>query len=1090
MRRADQRVIGLHSLARFSILALLISTPMPFMVSKVVAQRAVGKAKADGKKTISQKPSPGQATYNDAANIQNNGEYALAATEWRKFLKKYPKDKLAPQARHYLGVCLLQQGNFDDAGKVFAQVVRDHRDFEFIDESHLNLGWCRYSAAIGGNADQFPAAEKTFQEFLERHQDSDLRDQALFYLGECLYLQGKRDQAIASYQQLNEHHPNSKLRPDGLYALGVAQQEQEQFTDAISTFDRFIDGFSDHELATEIRMRKGESLIQLESFADAEKIFADITKDKDFVDFNHSLFRQAYCVLKQDRHREAAELYRKIPGQLTDAKFAAAANVSAGRAFFQAGDLAQAKAALQKAVSDAKAGGEATHWLCRIALKEKEFGTARRLAESAISQAKPSDVFLPNLKLDLADALYETTDGKPRALASYLDISNRFADSDTAKQALYNAAYAAMELEKYADAIRYADQFVTKFDGHRLIPDVRYVIAESNLLDGNHDIAEERYSELVREYPDHKQNALWQLRYAAALQIQGKHAETIQLATKQLSTLKNPQQLAEAHYLIGYSQTKLGKNDKAQLAYEASLRASKNWRRADDAVLQLSQVLTALGKKEDAKQVFSRYKTSIEQSDRPDAIRYQLAETNYESGNYQAALGDYGTLLKQWPNSEFAASALFGKAWAQFKLGSPADAVGTFTQLVDRHSNHELIPRVYRARAMCRQLSGDAKGGIDDVVSYLSTNPPEEDRAEAYYVRGLCELALKQFPAARESFDTVLTKYPQYNRRDRVLYEVAWMHKSSKEIDAAFERFQEIVENHPSSRLTSEAHYHMAEHFYNQKEFAKAIESYSASIMSKPTDEIGERAYYKRGWSEYQQKSFAAALGSFRSQVERYANGKLRADGQFMVGECLFALKKYEEAIAAVRDLDFAKLSEQSRILAKLHAGQAAVQIKQWQDAVDFLEPVVSENQTSSLADKAAFELARAYHGLDRDDKAETYYKLAAEKSRNSTGARAQFMLGEMYFARKDFEPALQEFQRVMYGFGGDKALESVKPWQAKSGIEAGRVAAVLAGQSQDKDARAEYVARAKKCFEYVIDQHTGTSEATAARAQLEKLGS
>lgn len=1087
MRRFVQRVIGFRSLSRFSFLALGIACLLP-ATSAVYAQKNAEKSAI--KKTISEKPSPGQSTYNDAANIQNNGEYALAATEWRKFLKKYPNDKLAPQARHYLGVCLLQQGNYDDAGKVFEQVVRDHKDFEFVDESHLNLGWCRYSAAVGGGPDKFPLAEKTLREFLGQHKDSELRDQALFYLGECLYLQGNREEAVATYQQLVDKHADSKLRADGLYALGVAQQEQQQYKPAINTYDQFVDGFPDHELATEVRMRKGESLIKIEDYADAEKVFANVSKDREFVDYNHSLFRHAYCVLKQNRYSDAGQLYSQIPSQLTDKKFAAAANVSAGRAFFKAGDSAQAKASLQKATSDVTAGSEAAHWLCRIAIKDKEIDNARRIAESAISRAKPKDTFLPSLKLDLADALYETQNGKTQALASYLDIANRFASTDTAKQSLYNAAYAAMELEKYPDAIRYAKEFETKFSNHRLTPDVRYVAAESHLLDGKHGAAEQAYAALVRDFPKHKQNGLWRLRYAAALQVQDKHDETIRLAESQLSVLKDPKQIAEAHYLIGYSQSKLGKNADAQTAYEASLRASTNWRRADDAVLQLSQVLTALGKKDDAKEVFNRYKTSIEQSDRPDAIRYQLAETNYESSNYQAAFNAYASLLKQWPKSEFAPSALFGKAWSQFKLGSPAESVVTFTQLIDGYSDHELIPRSYRARAMCRQLSGDAKGGIGDVASYLATSPPTEDRAEAYYVRGLCETALKQPAAARESFEMVLAKYPNYNRRDRVLYELAWMHKSAKESDQAFAKFKEIVNNHPASRLSSEAYYHMGEYSYNKKEFPAAIESYSASIASRPTDEIGERAFYKRGWSEYQQKSFASALGSFRSQVQRYENGKLQADGQFMVGECLFALQKYEETIAAVRNIDFARLSEQSRVLAKLHAGQSAVQLKQWQTAVDLLEPVVAENQTSSLAGKAAFELGRAYQGLDRTDKAESFYKQAAEKSRNSTGARSQFMLGELYFARKDFEPALQEFQRVMYGFGGDKAPASVKPWQARSGIEAGRVAAVLAGQSKDKAQRADYVTRARKYFEYVTEQHAGTAEATVAGEQLKKLGS
>src|SRR5688572_31409613 len=42
--------------------------------------------------------------YREAANLQNNGAFDVAAEEWQKFLKDFPKDPLAAKALHYLGV--------------------------------------------------------------------------------------------------------------------------------------------------------------------------------------------------------------------------------------------------------------------------------------------------------------------------------------------------------------------------------------------------------------------------------------------------------------------------------------------------------------------------------------------------------------------------------------------------------------------------------------------------------------------------------------------------------------------------------------------------------------------------------------------------------------------------------------------------------------------------------------------------------------------------------------------------------------------------------------------------------------------------
>jgi TolA-binding protein len=51
--------------------------------------------------------------FADAANAQNNGAFPLAVEQWTKLLKEYPSDPLASSARHFLGVCYLQQEKAD-----------------------------------------------------------------------------------------------------------------------------------------------------------------------------------------------------------------------------------------------------------------------------------------------------------------------------------------------------------------------------------------------------------------------------------------------------------------------------------------------------------------------------------------------------------------------------------------------------------------------------------------------------------------------------------------------------------------------------------------------------------------------------------------------------------------------------------------------------------------------------------------------------------------------------------------------------------------------------------------------------------------
>ena len=74
-------------------------------------------------------------------------------------------------------------------------------------------------------------------------------------------------------------------------------------------------------------------------------------------------------------------------------------------------------------------------------------------------------------------------------------------------------------------------------------------------------------------------------------------------------------------------------------------------------------------------------------------VRYQLAETKYQTGKYAAALDNYSLLIERWPNSDFVPNALFGQAWSQFKIGDVSASMESLTVLIENHAKHKLIPR-------------------------------------------------------------------------------------------------------------------------------------------------------------------------------------------------------------------------------------------------------------------------------------------------------------------------------------------------------------------------------------------------------------
>jgi TolA-binding protein len=243
------------------------------------------------------------------------------------------------------------------------------------------------------------------------------------------------------------------------------------------------------------------------------------------------------------------------------------------------------------------------------------------------------------------------------------------------------------------------------------------------------------------------------------------------------------------------------------------------------------------------------------------------------------------------------------------------------------------------------------------------------------------------------------------------------------------------------------------------------------------------------GWTYYQEKKYDEALKQFTAQTDAYPQGTLFADGLFMKGEALFKQAKYSEALPVLTAaLDTKKLTEKVEPLVALHAGQAAAQAKKWDDSLKYLAIVTDKYAKSPYIDEATYETGWAKKNQNKLDDAIKDFESAATTNRGEVGARARFMLGEVYFEKKDFATASKEYQRAMFGYGGEQAPAETKNWQAKSGFQAARCAEVRIQESKDAKAKADALAEAKRFYTFVIEKHPTSELAPDAKKRLDVL--
>jgi TolA-binding protein len=1052
--------------------------------------------------------------YAVAVNLFNTKQWALAADEFADFSKNYGRDPLAPKARHYLGVCRVQLKQYDQAISVLTALLSDQRDFELSDESLFHLGLAHFQAASttadATRSEHLKKAAATLKNVADDHPKSRLVPESLYYLAESRYLSGEKKTAIGAYRRLIDEHAKHRLVPDALYGLGFAYEESGDHQMAAKVYDEFLAAYPQHDLAVDVTLRKGETLLARKQFAAAEPLFAKAAAAQGFAQADHALFQQATCAFEQRQFDRAAELYLSLPKNFAQSPEATLARLNGAKALYQLKDRSAAREALAPLIAGGSAkddiSAEATHLASRCLIDEKKPLDALALLQKALPTAS-GNRWEPNLHFDLADATYELPERRKESVALYAAVARKFPQFSLAGDALYLAAHSALQTGDAATAIELADEFAKTFPNHKLAPDVLYTSAEARLITERFADAEKMYRRLLDSQPDHRDISLWKRRLGYALHLQSRWEDAVRQLEPLLESIRDPAALADAYHLVGTAQQRLGRHDAAITALEAALAAAPTAPAAPRTRLALAESYAAQ-KRLDQAIAHARAATSVgtlssgqtgaKLASTPTEI---LAEAHFRLASYLAqnnqrgdAIKAYQGVLDRWPESPFAPYALQGIGLARLAEKDAAGAEKAFTAVLERYGDHKLAAEIRFDRAQTRQSAQDHAGALDDITAYLKGSPSAERRSAALHILGIAQDRTKAAEKAVRTFRRLLTDDPKYAEAAGVLYELGWTLKSLKQDREALAVFEQLAKDHPASPFASEAHYLIGEAHYTAKDFEKAARAYQAAAKKLPSGETGEKILHKLGWAHYRVKAHDAAQAAFRQQLSTYPQGNLAPDARFMIGECLFGEQKYAEALAAYDDALSAKLSSpQMNELALLHAGQSAGQLKEWKKCIDLMDKMLALAPKSYYAPDALYEQGWAKKNLGDDqgtqnllDDAAILFDRAAvlalelKGQDQEIGAKARFMCGEVYFAKKDHKTALRHFYRVAKGYGyPDKTPAAVKKWQAKAFYEVGRVCEVL-----------KLVDQARKEYQEVLERYADSEEAPAAKKRLAELGS
>ncbi len=980
--------------------------------------------------------------YKAAVALQNSEVYDVAAAAWGKFIDGTPADSRVNRARHYQGVCYFRTAvaaadakqtdaarkAFDAAEADFTAVVKAPR-FDLLEETYLFRGLAQFKRAEIESGEQaaecYRAAAESLDALVKNYPRSKYLAQALYCRGDCAYHAGKAAEAAGFYGRALAKSPDEKLEPEIMYALGVTQEGLKHWEDAGKTYDDFLKKYGSHRYASEVIMRRGETLFAQQLYQPAAQWLAAAAARPGFESADYATMRQAVALAKLGKQAEAGDLLAGIFTKFPNSK---------------------------RFLIVLKTG----HALARGFVRDNHPAEAIALVEKLLPHAQglpneQGEEEMPLLMMDRADAAAAIPARRAESVSLYAELANKYPKSAVAAQALYLAAYGALSRGDYAAAQQYTDAFLSAYPKHELLPDVRFVSAESRLLLGKYDEAEKLYAELLEKYPRHADADSWRVRQGTALELQKKYADVVALLQPVAAEIKNADVRAEAFFLVGTSLVELKRYGTAVTALQAALDAAPKWRQADETLLHLGQCQYIQGDQAAARATMERLVAEFPRSNFLDRAYFRLGEYAAAAKDAKRAAAEYRRVIDKWPDSSLVPNALHGLGWAMFDQNDFSAAEEAFNTLVEKYPKSNLNVRGHYARGLARHQLGKFADAAADLQAVLATGGVAQgavgkgERSDAQYVLGLCQVGLKQPSEAAATFRALVKDDPKYAALDKVYYELAWALKQAGQEKEAVAAFADLIKKCPDSPRVGECQFHVGEAAYKEGKFRDAAKAYTAALEKSGKSDLGEKSAHKLGWAYFRLDDMPHAQQAFAYQRATWPSGPLSADAAFMEAECLFKQKKYDEALAAYQRVKDPS-SKDFHVLTLLHGAQSlaaqAITMNRndqederrrlWQDGIARLDQVLKGYPDTPYLAEALYERGWALQNLGRTDEARGEYQEVLKKSRTEPAARALFMIGEIEFQKKQYDEAVQHFYQVLYGY-------AYPQWQADAAFEAGK---------------------------------------------------
>ena len=999
-----------------------------------------------------------QATH----GLFKRGLFKEAAEEYAGFLKKYGGHELAGEARYGLAIARFRLGEFAEAASVLAEVVKDQK-FPQRDEALAVLGHCYLSTG------EHAKALAAFDELLERHAASKHAESAAINRVQALYLADKKREALEAADAFLEKYAQGGQRGTALYFRMLAEQGLGRHEAAARTASEILRTYKGSSYEFDVRLVLGQSLEAAGKGQEAIEAYREAVKGAPAGRAAEGRYSLGAALYKSGKYEEALKEFAAVLRAGEKSNVAPAALLQLGLTQVALGQHADARTSLEAVVrGDPARAGSATYGLAQVDLAEKKYSAALgRLELLAKGNAAPVDavrltfdrgVALMGLeKFDEAAGEFERVGRDPRAAA-------------LAAEAAYRRGYCLHRLAKYEDS-------------HKVlaaVPKDAAIASAAAELDAENLFLMGKYAEAQGAYgrlsgaagaADQGRRDRLRLRLGQTAYFAGKYEEAIaQLSPLAESrTVTTDGELSPALLLLGDAMIQTGKFKEAAGVLAKYVPIAK--KDAEEARFKLALAQLRGGDERGAERSLSELAGGDVSS--PWVVRglFEYGQLQFTKKRHDGAREALRKVIAAKPAEELAAPAAYMLAWIDLEAKRYDEAAKGFAAVAVDYPKHALAGSALYQQGVALREAGQDERAASVFKEYVEKWPQGE------HVGGARQMIASSLTKAGKPQEAVkllaaLAKDAK-TRSDAVLYELAWAQRGAGDEGAAVGSYEQLIEQFADSKLIDAARAEVGDLLYKQARHADAAKHLEKAVEASATLDPRTLAVarYRLGCAYEKQKEWRKAAAAFARFVKEHPTDELAAPALYQAGEAAIAAGRLAEAQQYLAQLVKEHANSEAAPVAMLKLGEVRSGLSDHEGAASAYRDYLTKHADGKFAYLAQFGVGWALENQKKHDEARTWYEKVTAGHNGPTAARAQFQIGETYFAEGKYAEAVKSLLAVEDVYGKTE-------WAPRAIYEAGRALEQL-GQAE----------KAKEQYRGVVEKYKDAPEAALAQKALKGIG-